>query len=178
MAIFTPCTIYLKSLQKLGVQEVVSLLMNNKNQQSGKRWHLLKQDFLWDGVEPLYLHIQPHCPTAEKAFAGQGLPLANSPCAQGRAGWSWQSKKLHFKWLSGRQCQTFAEHVLRKKEKKTRERKTPPPIFMAIKIYLYTVYMLHKNANYSSKQKRNRAIFCIPPFPLHYPLYFYDAAFI
>lgn len=86
-------------------------------------------------------------------------------------------QKMHFKWLSGKQCQTFAENVLgRQGEKK----KGPPPPFYSNKniFDLYTVYMLHKNANYSPEERRNRAILCIPPFPLHYPLYFYDAAFI
>jgi len=73
----------------------------------------------------LYPPTQPLSLTAEKAFAGKGLPLADSPRAHSRAGWSCQSKKLHFKWLPGRQCQTFAEDVLRRKKI------TPPTHFYA-----------------------------------------------
>lgn len=58
------------------------------------------------------------------------------------------SLKLHFKWLSGRQCQTFAEDVLRRKK----QRLSPPHFYGNKTIFdLYRVYMLHKNANYSPK---------------------------
>lgn len=120
--------------------------------------------------------LKPSCPATEKAFAGQGLCWLTALHGHSRAGYSWQSKKCI---LSGFLASS-AKHLQKMFwEGRGKKKGAPPPFYSNKNIFdLYTVYMLHKNANYSPEERRNRAILCIPPFPLHYPLYFYDAAFI